>query len=114
MTALHALTAAGVPVYVIVGNRDFLMGRGFEIASGCRLLDDPTRIDLYGKTVLLMHGDELCTRDTEFMKFRAMVRDPKWQRDFLARSLAERGALPASTAKSASRRPPPRNPRSWM
>lgn len=90
MTALHALVDAGVPVYVIVGNRDFLMGRGFESASGCRLLDDISRIDLYGKTVLVMHGDELCTRDTEFMKFRATVRAPQWQREFLARSVAER------------------------
>jgi UDP-2,3-diacylglucosamine hydrolase len=90
MTALRALVDAGVPVYVIVGNRDFLMGRGFEAASGCRLLDDVTRIDLYGRTVLVMHGDELCTRDTEFMKFRAMVRDPQWRRDFLAKSVAER------------------------
>jgi UDP-2,3-diacylglucosamine hydrolase len=90
MAALRALVAAGVPVYVIVGNRDFLMGKGFEAASGCRRLEDETCVELYGRTVLLTHGDALCTRDTEFMKFRALVRGPQWQREFLAKSVAER------------------------
>lgn len=107
---LRALSASGVPVYVMHGNRDFLVGAGFERASGCRLLPDPTRIDLYGKPVLLMHGDSLCTRDTEYMAFRAIVRDLKWQRDFLAKSLAERETIireyrKISMANTAAKKP---------
>lgn len=82
-----------VPIRIMHGNRDFLMGAGFEHASGCRLIPDPTRIELYGTTVLLMHGDALCTADAEHMAFRAMVRDEKWQREFLARPVAEREAI---------------------
>jgi UDP-2,3-diacylglucosamine hydrolase len=90
---LRALTAAGKPVHVMHGNRDFLLGAGFERASGARLLADPSVIELYGRRVLLAHGDALCTADTEYMKFRAMVRDPRWQQAMLARSVAEREAI---------------------
>lgn len=93
VTGLRALTRSGTPVFVMHGNRDFLMGPGFEQATGCRLIADPVRIDLYGQPALLMHGDSLCTADTEYMGFRAMVRSPDWQRDFLAKSLAERNAI---------------------
>lgn len=91
--ALAALTGAGVPVYVLPGNRDFLLGAGFERATGCRLLADPTLIDLYGTRVLLMHGDSLCTDDVDYQAFRRMVRSESWRREYLAKSLAEREAL---------------------
>jgi UDP-2,3-diacylglucosamine hydrolase len=93
LTALHELTIADVPLYVIPGNRDFLMGQDFERASGAHLLPDPTPIDLYGVRTLIMHGDSLCTRDVEHMQFRALTRDPTWQRETLTKPLAERQAL---------------------
>ncbi len=93
VSGLRALTDAGVPVFVMHGNRDFLLGRDFEVASGAQLLPDPTVIDLYGESVLLMHGDTLCTDDVAYQKFRVMVRDPDWTGRFLARSLAEREGI---------------------
>jgi len=107
---LRALAESGVPVSVIPGNRDFLLGAGFERSSRCQVLPDPTRIELYGTPVLLMHGDSLCTRDVEYMAFRKMVRDPAWQRAVLAKPLAEREALARkyreiSMATTASKRP---------
>lgn len=90
---LRGLADSGVPVYVMPGNRDFLLGTGFERAGHCTLLPDPTRIELYGTPVLLMHGDSLCTRDTQYMDFRNMVRNPTWQREFLAKPYAERQAI---------------------
>lgn len=90
---LRALSRAGVPLYFMYGNRDFLMRERFEKDTGGKLIPDPTRIDLYGDPVLLMHGDLLCSADADYMKFRAMVRDPAWQRDFLAKSLAERNGI---------------------
>ena len=109
IAALRALTA-GVPVHVMHGNRDFLMGARFEQATGCRLLEDPTRIDLYGTPALLLHGDSLCTDDTEYMAIRAMVRDPVWQQAVLAKSARERDALfrryrELSKAATAAKRP---------
>lgn len=90
---LHELTAAGVPVYVMHGNRDFLMRQGFEQQTGCRLIPDPTVIRLYGEDVLLMHGDTLCTDDVAYLKFREMVRNPDWVKVFLEKTLAERVAI---------------------
>ncbi|HEB57828.1 MAG TPA: UDP-2,3-diacylglucosamine diphosphatase [Gammaproteobacteria bacterium] len=87
---LRALTKSGVPVYVMHGNRDFLMGEQFCRDTGCRLIDDPTVIDLYGTPTLLMHGDTLCTDDTAYQEFRRMVRDPAFQKEFLAKSVEER------------------------
>ncbi len=87
---LRALTASGVPVFVMHGNRDFLLGQAFESLTGSRLLAEPARLSLCGEEVLLMHGDSLCTDDVDYQKFRTLVRDPEWQRQFLAKSLAER------------------------
>lgn len=93
IAALSALTRVGVPLYLMRGNRDFLMGAGLEKATGGKLLGDPTHVSLYGTDTLLMHGDSLCTRDTEYMQFRTMVRDPKWQKEFLAKSVEERDTV---------------------
>jgi UDP-2,3-diacylglucosamine hydrolase len=93
--AIASLRAYEVPCYIMHGNRDFLLGEHFMARSGARLLDDPAIIDLYGTPVLLTHGDLLCTDDTQYQAFRQQVRDPRWQRRFLARPLAERRRLAA-------------------
>ena len=90
IAAMKALSASGVPVFIMHGNRDFLLGETFTAMSGTTLLDDPTTIDLYGKPTLLLHGDTLCTDDVEYQKFRAMVRNPAWQQQMLALSPQER------------------------
>jgi UDP-2,3-diacylglucosamine hydrolase len=93
ISALRDLTGSGVPVYFIHGNRDFLVGPQFAETSGCQILPDPSVIDLYDEQVLLMHGDSLCTDDTQYMEFRGMVRSKTWQSDILARPLEERRTL---------------------
>jgi len=93
IAALRKLGDAGLPLYFMHGNRDFLVGERFAADSGCTLLEDPTIIDLHGTRVLLMHGDTLCTDDHEYQAFRAMVRNPAWQQAMLARPLPERLAL---------------------
>jgi len=90
IAAMKALNDSGVPVFIMHGNRDFLLGETFTQMSGASLLDDPTCIDLYGKPTLLLHGDTLCTDDVEYQKFRAMVRNPAWQQQMLALSPQER------------------------
>ena len=91
--ALAKLTASGVAVFLMHGNRDFLLGDLFCKASGATLLADPTLIDLSGSRTLLMHGDTLCTDDVEYQKFRKQVRDARWQQQFLAQPLAQRKAI---------------------
>jgi UDP-2,3-diacylglucosamine hydrolase len=93
--ALADLTRAGVPCSLMHGNRDFLIGPQFCAATGCRLLGDYERVDLYGDTVLLTHGDLLCTDDTRYLGLRKTLRNPAWQRDFLAKPLAERRKIAA-------------------
>ena len=88
--AFRALVNSGVPVHFMHGNRDFLIGERFAVASGMKLLTDPTVVDLYGMPTLLMHGDSLCIDDVEYQKFRAMVRNAAWQQAFLAKPLDER------------------------
>lgn len=90
---LASLSSDGIPVYVMVGNRDFLLGKQFETLARCTLIDDPTLIDLYGQPTLLLHGDTLCTDDLDYQQFRTKVRDPQWQSDFLSKSIEERIAI---------------------
>lgn len=86
----HAVASSGVALFFMHGNRDFLLGERFAAASGIKLLPDPALVDLYGTPTLLMHGDTLCSDDIEYQKFRAVVRNPDWQRAFLAKPLDER------------------------
>lgn len=100
--AIRALTAGGVPCFVMHGNRDFLLGAAFCARSGAHLLADPLIVTLYGEPVLVMHGDALCTDDRPYQRLRATVRDADWQRRFLALSVAQRTAL-AGAARAGSR-----------
>lgn len=89
-TAFQALARTGVAVYLMHGNRDFLMGSTFAHRSGATLLPEPYFLHLAGRQFLLCHGDTLCTDDKAYQQFRALVRQPDWQAQFLARPLAER------------------------
>jgi len=84
---LRQFSDSGTPLYVMRGNRDFLIGDGFASMTGSTLLVDPTSTDLHGTPALLMHGDLLCTQDVDYQAFRRKVRDPHWQRAFLAKPL---------------------------
>ncbi|APX93219.1 UDP-2,3-diacylglucosamine diphosphatase [Halomonas sp. 1513] len=94
--ALRALSDGGTQLFLMHGNRDFLLGTRFAEACGATLLPDPYRIELGGKPVLLMHGDSLCTRDAAYMAFRAQARDPQWQAQVLAMPLEARLELAKS------------------
>ena len=74
----------------MVGNRDFLVGAEMLDACGVMALADPLVISAFGERVLLTHGDALCLSDLDYQRFREQVRSDEWQRDFLARPLAER------------------------
>lgn len=82
--ALKETAAAGVSLYLMAGNRDFLLGERFVQEVGAQLLADPCVINLYGKPTLLTHGDLLCTDDVKYLKFRSWVRKPLLQKIFLS------------------------------
>ena len=98
---LHALQGAGVPVYFMRGNRDFLLGEDYARRAGMTILPDPAVVVLHGKPTLLTHGDLLCTGDTAYQQFRAQTRDPAWQARFLSQPLPARLAF-AQQARAAS------------
>jgi UDP-2,3-diacylglucosamine hydrolase len=86
-------TAQRLPVFFIAGNRDFLVGPGLARQAGMTLLADPTVFTFGARRWLLSHGDALCIADTDYLAFRAQVRDPAWQQAFLAQPLAQRQQL---------------------
>ncbi|TVT34495.1 UDP-2,3-diacylglucosamine diphosphatase [Marinobacter vinifirmus] len=88
--ALREVRDSGTEIFLMHGNRDFLIGNDYCERAGATLLDDPTVIDLYGTPALLMHGDSLCTADVEYQKFRANMRNPQMQKMMLARPLEDR------------------------
>lgn len=100
--ATRALRDSGVPVYFMVGNRDFLLGQAFAERAGMTLLEDGTVHDIEGKPTLLMHGDVLCTDDVAYQAVRAQVRTEAWKQQILAMPLEARRAF-AAKARSDSK-----------
>ncbi len=92
IATLCGLAVQGTRIYLMRGNRDLLMGKALADACHATLLDDPAMIGLYGTPTLLSHGDLLCTNDIEYQRYRAQVHDANFQRQFLAKPLAERKA----------------------
>ena len=88
--ALQALSAHGVAIYLLHGNRDFLLGETFAAAAGAQRLDEPVKLLIDDEHVILEHGDALCTDDLEYQALRNQLRDPHWQAQFLALPIAER------------------------
>jgi len=98
---LRGLRKAGVPVYFMRGNRDFLLGDAYAQRAGMMILPDPAVVLLHGKPTLLMHGDTLCSDDVAYQQFRTQTRNPEWQRQFLSQSLPARLAF-SQQARAAS------------
>jgi UDP-2,3-diacylglucosamine hydrolase len=99
---LRRLTATGTAVYAIHGNRDFLLGEGFERRTGVKMLPDPVTVELYGVPTLLSHGDVFCTEDLPYQELRSIVRRRAWQRRFLSLPLPTRRQL-ANAARAGSK-----------
>jgi UDP-2,3-diacylglucosamine hydrolase len=100
--AIAAVAAAGTKVFVMRGNRDFMIGERFCAASGARLLDDPSILAMGGERVLLTHGDGLCVDDRPYQRLRALVRDPVIRADFARLPIDARRRL-ATQARAGSR-----------
>lgn len=108
---IKQVTDTGIPCYFIHGNRDFLVGQRFARQCGMTLLPERQVLDLYGRRILIMHGDTLCTDDHGYQAFRRKVHNPLIQKLFLCLPLALRrriaakmraGSKAANTQKSAA------------
>ncbi|MGB5996575.1 MAG: UDP-2,3-diacylglucosamine diphosphatase [Marinomonas sp.] len=92
---LRQLSDAGIALFFIHGNRDFLIGNEWCQRVGATLLTEQTLIHSPTHPILLTHGDEYCQEDTEYQTFRTMVRTPEWQQQILSMPLEKRMALAA-------------------
>lgn len=91
MTAAMAeLSASGVPIAVMRGNRDFLLGKRFARAVGAVMLDDPCVFSFLGQALVLSHGDQLCTDDVGYQRFRRVAHSPLGKAFFLTLPLRVR------------------------
>jgi UDP-2,3-diacylglucosamine hydrolase len=102
VAALADTATAGTLVYVMRGNRDFMIGDRFCAESGAILLDDPAMLPISGELVLISHGDGLCVDDRAYQKLRALVRDPSLREGFARLPIEARRRL-ASEAREGSR-----------
>lgn len=93
---LHKLSSDGTRVYLLHGNRDFLIGQRFIEACQATLLSDIEEVELQGMPAVILHGDSLCTQDDAYMAFRQQSRDPEWQAQILALPLDQRLELASS------------------
>lgn len=92
---LHTLQERGIALYLMQGNRDFLLGARFAQASGGTLLPDPFTFDAFGRRIVLAHGDALCTADIGYQRFRRVSHSAAGRRFFLSWPLKWRLALAA-------------------
>ena len=88
--ALRKFTRSGSKLFLMHGNRDFLIGNSFAAQCGAQLIQEPYRLGTVHGDIILLHGDSLCTDDLEYQNFRNMVRTAQWQSEFLSKSLEER------------------------
>jgi UDP-2,3-diacylglucosamine hydrolase len=101
--AFKALADKGVPIYFIHGNRDFLVRDKFALRAGFTLLPEQCVVNLYGTPTLIMHGDELCTRDVVYQKFRRKARGWWWPRLILSLPLSTRRKIAEKGRKTSKK-----------
>ena len=99
--ALNTLGQTDVNSFLIHGNRDFLLDGEFSKATKVTILADPHLTTIYGRKILMSHGDSLCTNDTDYLKFRAKVRNETWKSNFLSQPLSSRIAYIESIRKQS-------------
>ena len=88
--ALQKCANKGTKIYFMHGNRDFLVGQAWCDKAHCELLEESKLITLGEDSILLMHGDSLCTDDTEYMKVRFLLRNEQFQAQLLSKPIPER------------------------
>lgn len=99
--ALRNFHRAGANIFILHGNRDFLLGSDYTTSCGATLIEDSSIIETPIGPTLILHGDDLCTDDVEYQQFRELVRQQAWQQDFLSKTLPERRAFAEQARKQS-------------
>lgn len=98
-----ALAAKKIPVYFMHGNRDFLLGKRYAQQCNFKLLPDPSIITLYNHSVILTHGDALCTQDKRHQKYRKIILNPMIQKILLSLPLRLRHTIANTLRKNSGK-----------
>lgn len=101
--ALRELADTGVRIGIVRGNRDFLLGERFARAAGATLLPEQLVVDVQGEPTLILHGDELCTADPVYQRYRRIMRTPGLQRLLLALPYPARRAIAGGLRRESRR-----------
>lgn len=97
--------AKRLAIFVLHGNRDFLMGQALMQACHATLLPDPCVLEFANQRWVFSHGDAWCIADTAYMQFRQQARSAEWQNAFLQRPLSERLQLARQMRQQSSKNP---------
>ena len=99
-------TDSGLNIFLIHGNRDFLLGSKFEEMTGIQIIDDMTIIEDEFCKIMVSHGDVFCTDDIEYQNLKKTLRSEEWIESFLSKSIEERidfaNQLRSQSAESSS------------
>jgi UDP-2,3-diacylglucosamine hydrolase len=102
ISKLKKFSQSNKNIYIMHGNRDFLLGEKFAEKCGAKLIPDPLILDGKGKKIMLSHGDIFCTDDMEYQDFKEKVRNEKWKIEFLSKNLRDREEIAKNLRKESS------------
>jgi len=102
ISKLKKFSQSNKNIYIMHGNRDFLLGEKFAEKCGAKLIPDPLILDSKGKKIMLSHGDIFCTDDLEYQDFKEKVRNEKWKIEFLSKNLRDREEIAKNLRKESS------------
>ena len=71
-------------LFVMFGNRDFLLAKKFEQQSGCTIISEPHLVTHDNQDYILLHGDSFCTDDVDYQKMKKALRNRLVQSIFLS------------------------------
>ena len=111
--ALNSFHEAGSDIHILHGNRDFLLGTSYAASCGATLIDDSTVIDTPIGSALVLHGDDLCSDDVEYMEFRNTVRRNHGKKISSAEPSLSVGHSPTRLGSKANRQPRPKRTQLW-
>ena len=99
-------TDNGLGIFLMHGNRDFLLGSKFEEMTGAKIINDMTIIEDEFCKIMVSHGDVFCTDDIEYQKLKKTLRSDEWIKSFLSKTIEERiifaNQLRSQSAESSS------------
>tara|TARA_B100000579_G_scaffold430416_1_gene443782 strand:+ start:459 stop:1172 length:714 start_codon:yes stop_codon:yes gene_type:complete len=102
ISELKKFSLSNKNIFIMHGNRDFLLGEKFAEKCGAKLISDPLILNNEEKKIMISHGDIFCTDDLEYQNFKEKVRNEKWKKEFLSKDLKEREEIAKNLRKESA------------